>query len=169
MGKNSGPSAVWKKGPFRRRSVDGHAAVAQQGVDFRTAAAEGDEVFHRIAAGAASEDFPSEACAGLGIEHARLLKGGERVGGEDFGPLVAVVACGIAAGKDVGEALREAVVVGREAHGNLSAHVLQKVLNVIRVGIEARVQEHVEECKLDLSHACHAGLEVLGGEHLFKK
>ena len=28
MGKNGGPSAVWKKGPFRRRSVDGHAAVA---------------------------------------------------------------------------------------------------------------------------------------------
>ena len=49
-----------------------HAAVAQEGIHLRFAAAEGLEGFQRRAAAADGEDLVPEALAGLGVEHAAL-------------------------------------------------------------------------------------------------
>jgi hypothetical protein len=100
-----------------------HAAVAQEGIHLRFAAAEGLEGFERRAAAADGEDLVPEALAGLGVEHAALgaaalLEGGEGVGGQHLGPLVAVVAGRVAAGEDVAEAVGEAVPFGRGEHGD---------------------------------------------------
>src|SRR5262245_17562235 len=91
-----------------------HAAVAQPGVAFRSPTAEGLEGLQRGARAADRQHFACEAFAGLAVEHAAellagFLEGGEGVGGQHLGPLVAVVAGRVAAREDVAEAVREAV------------------------------------------------------------
>src|SRR3954466_10504485 len=78
-----------------------HPIMTQKRIDLRLAAAEGDEGLEGRPASAASEPFPPETCADLGVQHAGLLERAVGVGRKHLGPLVAVVAGGIAAGEDV--------------------------------------------------------------------
>src|SRR5258706_174980 len=92
-------------------SVRGHSIMAQKGVDLGLAAAEGDEGFERRAAAPGGQHLAAEALAGGRVEHAVLLERAVGVGRKHLGPLVAVVARRIGAGEDVGELVREAVVL----------------------------------------------------------
>src|SRR6185437_9878901 len=97
----------------------GYAVLHQQGADLRAAAAELDESFQGIPAAAPREDGIEEALRGGVVEDAPLLEGGEGVGGQDLGPLVAVVPGGVAAGEDVPEAVGEAVPLRCGHHRHL--------------------------------------------------
>src|SRR5690606_27943217 len=99
-----------------------HAIVTQQRVDLRLAAAEGDERLERRPAAADAEYLVPEAPARFGIEHAVLLEQAVGVGGEHFGPLVAVVTRRITACEYMREVVRKAVVRGRNHHGHALAH-----------------------------------------------
>ena len=99
------------------------ATVAQQCVYARFASAEGFEGFRRAAGAADGEDFLPEAFA-CGGDVVAFFKGGVGVGAEDFRPCVAVIACGVAAGEDVAEAVGEAVVFGRLDDGDFFAHAV---------------------------------------------
>ena len=61
----------------------------------------------------AREHLVAEARSDLGRKHAPLLEQAVGVRGKHLGPLVAVVAGGVAAGEDMAECVHEAVVVGR--------------------------------------------------------
>ena len=97
--------------------------MAQQRIHLRFAAAEGFEGFHRAARAAAREDFVPEMRAGL-PDVVAFFKGGISVGTQHFGPGIAVIACGVAAGEDVAEAVGEAVVFWRLDDGDFFAHAV---------------------------------------------
>src|SRR6185503_312785 len=92
------------------------------------ATAEGTEDLHRVAATAEGEDSvpeaPAGACDGRGVAQAGILEGAERVGRQDLGPFVAVVAGGVAAREDVAEAAQEAVLGERGNDGGVSGDAL---------------------------------------------
>src|SRR3569833_1434531 len=81
--------------------LSGQSLVTQQGIQRGFAAPEGLEGVQGGPAAARFEDRLAVPAPGLHARHAvrfgRLLEGGVRVGAEDFRPLVAVVARGIAA------------------------------------------------------------------------
>ena len=108
-----------------------------------------------------------------GVEHAAVaaagfLEGLEGVGGEHFGPLVAVVARRIAAAEDVREALREAVPLGREPRPRLRGARRRSVAApcALPSGSNSLCSKQVEQRELDLAQRLHAALEILGGDHL---
>src|SRR3990167_1930980 len=83
-----------------------HALVTQQGVDARFAAPEGLEVLHGRTAAARFEDGLAVATTDFGAQHPGFggrgfLESGVRIRREYLSPLVAVIACRVAAGKDV--------------------------------------------------------------------
>ena len=98
------------------------ARETKQGVEFRLAAAEGNEIVDRVTARAALENFLQVASPRVGVENAFFFKGAEAVRREDLRPFVAVVTRTVAARKNMREALREAIPSGREDDGNLTAH-----------------------------------------------
>ena len=103
-----------------------------------------------------------------GIKEPFFFKRGKYVGGQHFGPLVAVVARGIAPREDVGEALRETVVVDLRRHADVFPDV-GEYLHKVNFGVARAVNPHVKEGKLQLPHAEESGVEVLGGVHLVKE
>ena len=126
-----GINGFGRMGRLAIRALRHHPAVAQQRVDLGLAAAEGLEGFQRRAAAAHCQDLAPEALASLGVEQAALaraglLEGGEGVGRQHLGPLVAVVARRVAAGEDVREAVREAVPGGRDHHRDFLAHLVEQ-------------------------------------------
>src|SRR5262245_64797048 len=86
--------------------------LSQQRRRGRLPPAERLEDLHRMAAAAEREDGVAEAPAGrryrFRIVETGILERRERVGRQHLGPLVAVVAGGIAAREDVAEAAEEA-------------------------------------------------------------
>ena len=129
------------------------ARETKQGVEFRLTAAESNEIVDRVTARAALENFLQVASPRVGVENAFFFKGAEAVRREDLRPFVAVVTRTVAARKNMREALREAVPSGWEDDGNLTAHGLQQCLHGIRLRIEGRVEQHVKEGELNLTHA----------------
>src|ERR1039457_6515621 len=91
------------------RSGANHAAVPQQRIHPRLAAAKRFERLESGPAAAHRQDLVAEALAAAAVERAILLEQAVGVGGKDFGPLVAVVACAVAAGEDVREVVLETV------------------------------------------------------------
>src|SRR5450631_953388 len=82
------------------------ALVAQECINARFAAAEGPKAVERAAAAARLEHVLAQTPAGLDAEHPAvfgrcLLKRTPGVGRQHLGPLVAVVARGVAAVEDV--------------------------------------------------------------------
>src|SRR3569623_2309273 len=92
---------------FRRSCRN--AAVPQQRVDGRLAAAELAAQLHGFARTALLQYGGQKTQAGVAVENALLLEGGERVRRQHLGPFVAVIAGGVTAGEDVREAVRKAV------------------------------------------------------------
>src|SRR5215470_20099869 len=84
--------------------------MPEKRIELGRAAPEGDERFERWPAAPAREHLVAKAAAHDGREHAGLLEQAERVGGEHFRPLVAVVPRGITARKDMPEGVDRAVV-----------------------------------------------------------
>ena len=117
-----------------------------------------------------AEDLAPEARADLGVEHALLLEQAVGVGRQHLGPLVAVVAGRVAAGEDVREAVREAVVRRRDHHRHLAPDLLEQ-LQRRRASrrVEVVMQVHVEQRELQLPHELQAALEVLGRQHLVEQ
>ena len=95
-----------------------HAAVTHQCVKRGLAAAEGNEVFHGATACAAADHFIEPPFTHGRIKEPFLFKGAEGVSGKHFSPLVAVVARGVAPGKDMREALGEPVKGNGRGDGN---------------------------------------------------
>jgi len=73
----------------------GDTAVSQQGVDLGLASAEGDKQVHRVPRAALFEDVVQERLAGFRIEHTVFLEQREGIRGQDLGPFIAVIACGL--------------------------------------------------------------------------
>src|SRR5688572_32833906 len=78
-------------------SCGDHTIVLEERLDAGLAPAERGEGFRCRAAAAHREDLVAEPRSGFRIENAVFFKEAVRVGGQDFRPLVAVVARGIAA------------------------------------------------------------------------
>src|SRR3569833_2205916 len=95
--------------------------LLEQRADVGSPATKVNEGFQRIAAAASGEDGSEEAARGLTVEYAVLLEGGECVGREHLGPLVAVVTGCVATGEDVPEAVGEAVPLGNGGDRDLTA------------------------------------------------
>ena len=148
--------------------------MPEQCFDIRVASAEGSEGLRRRPAAAHGQDLVAEALSGAPVEHAfgsaRFLEGAERVGRKHLGPLVAVVARGIATGEDMREVVRETVVCRRHEHCDLLANLVEHVLRTATtVRVEIEVQVHVEEGELHLPQDLQSRLEVLGRDHLVEK
>ena len=88
---------------------------------------------------------------------------------EDFGPFVAVVTGRVAAVENVRKAFDEPIVVGSRNDGDLASNRGEQRFGTfprcMRFGIVFGVQQHVEQCHLELAHRRQAAFEVLGCEH----
>src|SRR6188508_1316144 len=137
--------------------------LAQEWFDLGSAAAELDEGLHGVAAPAALEDRLQEASCGADVVNAVLLECAEGIGGENLGPLVAVVARRIAAGEHVLEAVRKAVE-GRRGHDrDFGTYLGQRLGNArpLRRRVLG-VQPEIEQPELELTYRLHPGLEAAG-------
>src|SRR6202521_5488348 len=138
-----------------------HSIMTQKRVDLRLAPAESDEGFEGRAAAAGAKHLTAEAFTDLGVEHSALLERAIGVRRKDLGPLVAVVARGIAAGEDVGELVGKAAVCARRNHRDLRANLREQGEDVVLRGVESEMQSHVEEREFKLAYELHAALEIL--------
>src|SRR5689334_20488452 len=97
-----------------------------------------------------------------------LLEQAVSIGREHFGPLVAVVARGVAACEHMAERMHEAVVGGPGNHGDFAPdgveHCLWRRPLAATVGVVRVVQEHVEERELELTHHGESALKVLSSD-----
>jgi len=135
--------------------------------DIRLAAAELDEGRERIAASAARENAVEKALRRLPIEGTGFPEGREGIGGQDLGPLVAVVAGGIAASKDVREAVRVAVPLGHARDRDRRTHLGQQGVGApAALRVVLGVHAHVEQRELHLAERLESGLETAGGDEL---
>ena len=138
--------------------------MPQQGIDPWLTPAKGNEEFHGIPRATLLEDVLAEGTARIDVEDALFLEKREGIGGQDFGPLVAVVARRVPTGEDVGKAVGKAVE-GRRLEGrDLIPYLLQDLVDPTTTErIVFQVDAEVEEGEFEL--ACHlrGGLEVLGG------
>mmetsp|Transcript_882 Transcript_882/g.1752 ORF Transcript_882/g.1752 Transcript_882/m.1752 type:complete len:673 (-) Transcript_882:326-2344(-) len=92
----------------------------------------------------------------------RLLEGGEAVSREDLGPLVREVACGVAAGEDVGEGAEEPVLGQRRQDGRALADRLEPREWAVGLGVERGVvQRQVAHGELELPEHLGGGAVVL--------
>ena len=89
--------------------------MTEKCVDGRFTAAESNKAVHCRAAAAAGQNFVQPFVSDLRIENTFLLEEGEGIRREHFSPLIAVVACGIAARKDMREGVGKTVVLRRES------------------------------------------------------
>src|SRR5262249_8212148 len=95
------------------------AVLLEQRHDLGLATAEFDERLERIAAAATRQNAVEKASRSVAIERAALDESAEGIRRQHLGPLVAVVAGGIAAGKDMREAVRIAVPFRNRHHRHL--------------------------------------------------
>src|SRR5690606_38507258 len=104
----------------------GDPRLLEQCVGLGRTPAERDERVERLAAAADAENALAKALGRRAIEHAGFLERGERVGCEDLGPLVAVIARRVAAAENVAESAWEAVVGRRLDDGDLVADLVEQ-------------------------------------------
>lgn len=81
--------------------------MLQHRVQLWFTATEAFKEFHRLFRTTASQDVIKERLTGLTVENAFLLKAGIGVRRQYVGPQIAVVACRIAASKDMAERMWE--------------------------------------------------------------
>src|ERR1017187_2055144 len=139
------PTAA-RRGVSRRNS-----GLLEQRPNVGLAAAEAHECLHRIQTPAARENGIEKAGGGGAIEHAGLLERIKGVGGEHFGPFIAVVACGVSAGKNVGETRRHAIERRCRYNRHSLPYAIERFRNPRAGGrIEVRMQFEIEAGQLDL-------------------
>src|SRR5690606_16038023 len=99
--------------------------MAQQRLDTRFAATEIDKQLHRFATATLGQDLVAELAPGFRIEHALFLEARECIRRQHFGPLVAVVTGRITTGKNMAEAVLEAVEVRWKNYRHIPAHLIE--------------------------------------------
>ena len=109
--------------------------MAQERFDLRFASAKSAEIVECRPATATGQDFAEEALARAWVEGvSSLLESGVAVGRKHLGPFVAVLARGVAAGKNVRETVRETVPFRRGDDRHLAAHLGQQIERGARRG-----------------------------------
>ena len=137
--------------------------MPQQGVDRWLTSAKGDVEFHGIPRATLFQDVLTEGAARVGVEDAPFLEKGKGIGGQDFGPLIAVVARRVPTGEDVGKAVGKAVEGRRLERGDLIPYLLQDLMDTATTGrFVFQVDAEVEEGEFELARHLYGGLEVLG-------
>src|SRR5450631_955768 len=137
------------------------AVLPEQRVHIGPPAAKFDERIKRVAAAAAGEDRIEETLRGGAVKYTLLLKCTEGVGSEHLSPLVAVIACGVAAGKHVPEAVCKAIPLWNWGDADGRAHGGQDLGDApAQRRVVARVQLEVEQREFELSHHLQAGLKA---------
>ena len=74
-----------------------------------------------------------KVAAGGAIENSVFLKAREGIGGENFGPLVTVIACGVTPGKNMTETVLKTVVGRSLDDGDVAPDLIQQGLDIVRV------------------------------------
>ena len=100
----------WLNG--RSIALGSDARVPQQGVHRWGAATESQVEVHGVHGAALLQDVLPKAGSRGRVEDTALLEEREGIRRQDLGPLVAVIASPVAAGKDVGKAVGEAMKAG---------------------------------------------------------
>src|SRR5574340_1818794 len=151
-----------RSGPWPRQLSRRDAVEAQERVENRCAAAEFDEQFHGFAAAALAENRVQETLAGGAVEDAGFFEGTVGIGGQHFGPQIAVIAGGVTAGEDVREAVRKTVPGGHRHDADVAAHFRERALHEVRtdVGICLHVQAKVQQTEFQLPQQEQAAVEV---------
>ncbi len=140
--------------------------MPQQGVHRRRTATEGQVEVHGLRGAALLQDVLPEAGPGGRVEDTALLEEREGIRRQDLGPLVAVIARPVAAGKDVGKAMGEAVEGRGLHHRHPVADLVEDLVDAPAPGrVVLQVDAEVEQGELQLPDHLHGGLEVLGGLH----
>ena len=141
--------------------------MAQQ--SFRTGfpPPEGLEHFHGMAAAAEGQDRITEPLPGFGqsslVGEARFFKRSEGVGAEDFGPEIAVVACGVAAGEDMAEGTEKSVFRQRFEDGRLGGDATADIPDgLVAVRSVTVVEFDIRPAEADLAQDGVAGHEGTG-------
>src|ERR1700722_11686827 len=119
----------------RQRMVDrwrmsgSDTVLLEQRRDLRLAAAKLDERLERIAAAATRQDAVEKAPRGGAIKRPALDERRKRVRRQYLGPFIAVVAGGVATGKDVAEAVRVAIPLRHRHHRHFVPHLIQDLVH----------------------------------------
>ena len=87
---------------------------------------------------------------------------------QHLSPFITVIACRVAARKNVTECVCRAAVRRRFDDRNLLAYLVQQGHHVSR-RVVGCVQQHVKQRKLNLAQRLHAALEVFGCQHFVKQ
>src|ERR1700686_403117 len=103
--------------------------LLEQRRDLRLAAAKLHERFERIAAAAARENAVEKAPPRGAIECPTLDECRKRIRRQYFRPLVAVIAGGVAAGKNMAESMRITIPIRHRHHRNLVPHLVQNLVH----------------------------------------
>ena len=98
---------------------------------------------------------------GGGVVEAGFFEGGEGIGGEDFGPLVAVVTGGVTAGENVREGVLEALPRRWPHYRDFGAHLVEQGLDVAARRV-LDVQAEIEQRELDLAQHLQRNVIALG-------
>src|SRR5690554_1775197 len=128
------------------------AALPKQRIESGLPAPERDVRVHDVTAAANLEDLLAKARRRPLVEYARLFEGGKCVRRKNLCPLVTVVTGRVSAGKNVGEAVRQAVVAGMPDQGHVAANLVQDIEHSrTACRIEFRVHAKVEQREFELA------------------
>src|SRR5450755_1847244 len=118
--------------------------MPQQGINLWCPAAKGNKRLQRGPASPPGEHLVAKARAHHGRQDALLLEQAVGVSRKDLGPQVAVVARGIAAGENVAESMRTAVLHRLRNHRDFASYLLQQLERRCLTGRKIVMQKHVE-------------------------
>src|SRR5512146_2120847 len=120
--------------------------MTQEGLYFWLASAKRNKRFESRTTSAHSEDFITEACAGIGIDQIASSVFFEHaicISRQHLRPFVTVIASRIASAKNVGEAVREAIPCWRHDNGDLVADLIQQLQRrLVPARIEIKMDAH---------------------------
>ena len=140
--------------------------AAEEGIGIGVAACEIFVENAWVLTAAFGEDFAFIFGCGFGVVEAAFQEEFERIGVQDFCPFVAVIACGVTAGENVGEACRHGAGEARE-EGGFSGDFVFEFSDVFDVGGIASVVGHVHHAEIDLAQAAPAAHEILRRAQFF--
>src|ERR1700682_1476603 len=144
--------------------------MPQQGVDLGRSSPKGNKRIERGPASPSAEDFVPEPQADGRRQYTLLLEQTVGVSREHLGPFVAVVARGVASGKNVAESMRQPAVILRSRDDrDLASDGVHPIEDRAQARVEIVVKMHVEQCEFELSNRLHPALEISGGEHAIEK
>src|SRR5687768_3108438 len=103
----------------------------------------------------------------MAIEHALLLERRECIGGQHFGPFIAVVPGGVTTREYVPEVVREAIPLGNREHAYRRAYLAEYLIDArperrVVFGVQAKIEQR----EFELAHARESRLEGARSEQL---